>query len=149
MYSSMCGEFASYGFVTVAVEHRDGSGPRTFVNHPKQGEGSHGGREEKGGAQNLSQQASKRFDRIDYVFPLGNPHDTSPNNEKGVDRELRDAQIDLRSAEISEAYDVVCRIVRGEGGAVARQNLRGKGFRGGSKSHRQFCSSTVLELTLR
>lgn len=35
-YSPVCGEFSSYRFVVVAIEHRDGSGPRMFVNlHPK------------------------------------------------------------------------------------------------------------------
>lgn len=31
-------QFASYGFVVVALEHRDGSGPRSFINQPGTGE---------------------------------------------------------------------------------------------------------------
>jgi platelet-activating factor acetylhydrolase len=34
VYSSVCGDFASHGFVVCALEHRDGSSPRTFVNRP-------------------------------------------------------------------------------------------------------------------
>ena len=50
--------------------------------------------------------------------------DTRPSNELGVDRELRSAQLDMRLAEVEEAYEVVKSIVAGHGASVAEQNLR-------------------------
>jgi len=44
---------------------------------------------------------------MDYVFPKGNAKDTMPGNNQGVDAELRSAQIQLRLAEIEEAYHVM------------------------------------------
>jgi len=58
--------------------------------------------------------------------------DTSPNNEKGVDRDLRNAQIELRMCELEEAYRVLRDISDGKGEEVAKQNLRKKGYVGGS-----------------
>ncbi len=132
MYSSLCGEFASYGFVVCAIEHRDGSGPRTFVNHAKSGQSSMEEREAQGGVDHLSDDSSRGYDVIDYLFPKDNPYDTSPHNDKGVDRELRDAQIALRMAEIGEAYSVMREICEGKGERVAGRNLRRKGFKGAS-----------------
>lgn len=124
-YSSVCGEFASYGFVCVAIEHRDGSGPRTFVNLAERQR-----KEEEG--EDIRQEKNQKYRRVDYVFPKGNEYDTSPNNRQGVDDKLRSAQIQLRLAEIEEAYHVMGMIHDGRGLEVAKSNLRRDGYIGSS-----------------
>jgi platelet-activating factor acetylhydrolase len=119
-YSSLCGEFASYGFVVCAVEHRDGSGVRTFVN-----------KEQPISSESDSEDIPESS-RQDYVYPPDNPNDTSPSNENGVDWKLRKSQLRMRLAEISEAYKVLKQICRGKGQRIADKNLRRKGGIGAS-----------------
>jgi platelet-activating factor acetylhydrolase len=125
VYSSVCGEFASYGFVVCALEHRDGSGPRTFVNHAPEVDGNDS-------IDHTSGQRRRDCDRIDYVWSKYNPQDTSPQNDEGVDIELRSAQLELRLAEIESAYKVLRCICEGRGYEVAKKNLRRQGKMGSS-----------------
>ncbi|KAJ4399333.1 hypothetical protein N0V91_009522 [Didymella pomorum] len=127
-------------------------GPRTFVNHRKQDTRS---KDHRGGAKankvdcegdkdceaererwkdvdHTEEELRKGHHNIDYIFPKGNRKDTAPNNEQGVDQELRNAQIELRLCELEEAYNVLKKICSGDGEEVARQNLRSEGFVGGS-----------------
>jgi platelet-activating factor acetylhydrolase len=144
--SSICGGLASYGMVVVATEHRDGSGARTFVNLPP-GEKAHRDLDDEGvdrdrqhtkheekkeAKKGPPRQQAKSFYKVDYLWPEGNAWDTTPNNPQGVDLELRSAQIEMRLAEIEEAYHVLTMINEGRGEEVREVNLRKKGTVGSS-----------------
>lgn len=101
-YSAICGEYASYGWICCAIEHRDGSGPRSFVNY---GDG-------------------RPARVVDYVTSLDGRNDTS--NDVPTDHALRNAQIRMRKCEIDALYRIMCRINDGKGEEVAETNLRVK-----------------------
>lgn len=129
-YSSVCGEFASYGFVVCAVEHRDGSGPRSLVNHPPDGPASREEFKRLGNIEHGPKALRKNYDVVDFIFPKDNKHDTFPSHH--VDGKLRAAQIDMRLAELEEAYAVMKQICSGKGADIAARNVRYKGAIGAS-----------------
>ncbi|KAK8026387.1 Platelet-activating factor acetylhydrolase [Apiospora marii] len=136
--SAVCGELASHGYVVVAMEHRDGSCARTFVNvAPQESDGAN----TPAAGTDDSRPPPTRIKRkkggvdyyvVDYLFPEGNPWDTAPNNDRGVDTAMRSAQLDMRLAEIREVHRVVGLLNAGRGEEVARANLRRKGNRASS-----------------
>ncbi|KAK0733927.1 platelet-activating factor acetylhydrolase [Lasiosphaeria miniovina] len=142
--SSVCGELASFGLIVVAMEHRDGSGARTYVNKTGRSPDLEDqdldrttAREPRTGKIKLPRRRQKTSEikpnyMVDYLFPKDNAFDTYPHNDRGIDTELRAAQIEMRIAETEEAYYALGLINSGRGDQLDAQNLRKKGNVGSS-----------------
>ena len=118
--SAVCGEFASFGFIVCALEHRDGSGPSTVVHHVPEVLGGRLRPDEHEGDERSNSKAT--YDNVKFMFASSDAHDTRPGHH--VDHDMRNAQIEFRIAEIEEAFEVMKIIQRGEGQTLVENNLK-------------------------
>jgi platelet-activating factor acetylhydrolase len=100
-YSQYLAELASQGMIIASVEHRDGSGPATTIEHGK----------------------GKKEETLMY-FKHQELDKDEQGNELGSLMEMRKAQLEIRQAEVLEAAHVLQQINEGKGEEVASSSTR-------------------------
>lgn len=87
----------SNSFVVCALEHRDGSGPRTFVNHAKEGPGSLDELEKDGKVDHSEKQKQQGYDQVvSYVLGLVTSNGSLIVNRIIYFQKVRPAVLNLR-----------------------------------------------------
>ncbi|CAZ81279.1 unnamed protein product [Tuber melanosporum] len=108
-YSHICGSIASYGVIVVAPEHRDGSGPVSFVKVPAMKGARVSGGKSEAGKPDVNESSAKAPVKdtngriqVDY---RAYPHQVSAETENG-----RNKQLEIRLWELSLIYSALSKI---------------------------------------
>lgn len=103
VYSQLSRYWASRGYVVLVLQHADGSGPATVVRDRATGEET-----------DLLYIVNDELSWTDPAEPAKSVDAETPNHSYDFKIPLRQAQLQIRQAEVYEAYDAFEALVRGE-----------------------------------